>query len=118
MPAVPEAVRVVEPAGGAAAPTMLGRPRLGDSTLPVRGKLRSELSPFQRTFRHWFSRTVSTLVIKPWFSVKVEGAEHFLKEPALYCFNHLSWMDPLLMLATFPKQPRLYFYGPKEESLL
>jgi 1-acyl-sn-glycerol-3-phosphate acyltransferase len=35
----------------------------------------------------------------------------------MYVFNHLSWMDPLVMLATFPSQPRLHFYGPKQVDL-
>ena len=102
---------------GAAAPAP--RPgRATDRATAIRALPRGELSPFQRWFRHWFSRTVSALLMKTWFSVKVEGAERFAKEPAMYVFNHLSWMDPLVLLATFPSQPRLHFYGPKEESLL
>ncbi len=76
-----------------------------------------ELSPFQRWFRHWFSRTVSAVLMKSWFRITIVGRERFLAEPALYVFNHLSWMDPLVMLATFPSQPRLHFYGPKEVDL-
>lgn len=89
-----------------------------DRAAATRALPRGELSPFQRWFRHWFSRTVSALVMKTWFRVRVEGAERFATEPALYVFNHLSWMDPLLLLATFPSHPRLHFYGPKEENLL
>jgi 1-acyl-sn-glycerol-3-phosphate acyltransferase len=113
-----EAVHAAEPMAVPAPGAALGRPRRVDPAIAVRGMVRGELSPFQRSFRHWFSRMLATLVIKPWFSVRVEGADRFLREPALYCFNHLSWMDPLVMLATFPTHPRLYFYGPKEESLL
>lgn len=88
-----------------------------DRATAVRSLPRGELSPFQRWFRHWFSRTVSALLMKPWFRIKVVGADRFAREPALYAFNHLSWMDPLVMLAVFPSQPRLHFYGPKELDL-
>lgn len=78
---------------------------------------RSELSPFQRWFRHLFSRTVSKLLLKTWFRVTLVGRDRISSEPAMYVFNHLSWMDPLALLATFPSKPRLHFYGPKEVTL-
>jgi 1-acyl-sn-glycerol-3-phosphate acyltransferase len=78
---------------------------------------RGDLSPFQRAFRHWFSRTVCALLMKSWFRVTIVGRDRILPEPAMYVFNHLSWMDPLVLLATFPSEPRLHFYGPKEVTL-
>lgn len=78
---------------------------------------RGDLGAFQRWFRNWFSRTVSKILMHGWFRVTVEHPERLLDTPCVYAFNHLSWMDPLLLLATFPKQPRLYFYGPKQENL-
>jgi 1-acyl-sn-glycerol-3-phosphate acyltransferase len=60
---------------------------------------------------------VSALAIRTWFRVRIEGLERLPPGPALYCFNHLSWMDPLIMLATFPSQPRLHFFGPKQADL-
>jgi len=88
-----------------------------DRALAERQLPRGDLSPLQRAFRHWFSRTISTLVMKTWFRVKVVNPERFQSGPALYCFNHMSWMDTLLLLATFPKQPRLYMYGPKQADI-
>ena len=78
---------------------------------------RGDLGPFQRWFRNWFSRHLAAILIKSWFRVTVEHPERFLREPCVYAFNHLSWMDPLLLYATLPKEPRLYFYGPKQENL-
>jgi 1-acyl-sn-glycerol-3-phosphate acyltransferase len=78
---------------------------------------RGDLGRFQRAFRHWFSRTVSAILMKGWFRVTVVHPERFLDEPCVYAFNHLSWMDPMLLLATVPREPRLYFYGPKQENL-
>jgi len=88
-----------------------------DPAAAVRNLPRGELSAFQRWFRHWFSRTVSKLLMRPWFRIELEGRERMVDGPVMYCFNHLSWMDPIVMLATFPTKPRLYFYGPKEEDL-
>jgi 1-acyl-sn-glycerol-3-phosphate acyltransferase len=92
-------------------------PRAVDRSTAIRGLPRGDLSPFQRWFRHWFSRTVSAVLMKSWFRITIVGRDRFLDEPAMYVFNHLSWMDPLVMLATFPSQPRLHFYGPKEVDL-
>jgi 1-acyl-sn-glycerol-3-phosphate acyltransferase len=55
--------------------------------------------------------------MKGWFRVTVVHPERFLHEPCVYAFNHLSWMDPHLLLGTFPSEPRLYFYGPREATL-
>jgi 1-acyl-sn-glycerol-3-phosphate acyltransferase len=93
------------------------RPRAVDAAAAVRSLPRGDLSPFQRWFRNWFSRTVSKLIIRTWFRVEVVGAERFQRGPAVYCFNHLSWLDPLLLMASLPKEPRIYFYGPKQENL-
>lgn len=119
----PAAIEPVAPAPPALAaplapPLAPARPdRVVDRALAARSLARGDLSPFQRAFRHWVSRTLAGLLMRLWFKVEVVGGERFLREPALYCFNHLSWMDPLLMLATFPSRPRLYFYGPKQEDL-
>ena len=37
--------------------------------------------------------------------------------PAIYCFNHLGWADPFVLMAVLPFRPRLYFFGPKEEDM-
>lgn len=91
--------------------------RAVDPAVAARGLPRGDLSALQRSGRHLFARTLAKLFIRTWFRVEVVGAERLPVGPAMYCFNHLGWMDPLLLLATFPKQPRLYFYGPKEADL-
>lgn len=92
-------------------------PSAADRARLIGAQLRPELSPFQRAFRHWFSRTVSALLIKTWFRVTIVGRDRILSQPAVYVFNHLSWMDPLLLLSTFPASAHLHFYGPKEVDL-
>src|SRR5262249_46360026 len=92
-------------------------PRAVDVEAAARNLPRGDLGPFQRWVRHWFSRTVAGLIIKTWFHVEVVNPERFPTAPAVLCFNHLSWLDPLLILATFPADPRIHFYGPKQEDL-
>jgi 1-acyl-sn-glycerol-3-phosphate acyltransferase len=92
-------------------------PRSVDAEAAMRSLPRGDLSPFQRWARNLFARTIAKLIIRTWFRVEVIGAERFQHGAAVYCFNHLSWLDPLLILAAFPTHPRIYFYGPKQENL-
>ena len=54
---------------------------------------------------------------RAWVRVRVEGRERLPPGPAIYCFNHLSWVDPFVLRAALPFRPRLYFFGPKEEDM-
>ena len=46
------------------------------------------------------------------------GRENLPAGPAIYCFNHLGWADPFVLMAVLPLRPRLFFFGPKEEDML
>ncbi len=114
----PDATRPEQPRWPAMPPDPAPGPRHHTDRVAAERLLpRGDLGRFQRWFRNWFSRTVSKLIMKGWFRISVVNPERFLDEPCVYAFNHLSWMDPMLLLATFPKEPRLYFYGPKQENL-
>ncbi|MEA2673099.1 MAG: hypothetical protein QOI92_291, partial [Chloroflexota bacterium] len=86
-------------------------PRSVDAEAAMRSLPRGDLSPFQRWARNLFARTIAKLIIRTWFRVEVIGAERFQHGAAVYCFNHLSWLDPLLILAAFPTHPRINFNG-------
>jgi 1-acyl-sn-glycerol-3-phosphate acyltransferase len=49
--------------------------------------------------------------------VRLDGRERLPPGPAVYCFNHLSWADPFVLMAVLPFRPRLWFFGPKEEDM-
>jgi 1-acyl-sn-glycerol-3-phosphate acyltransferase len=110
--AAPDAAR--QQVGEATAPA-LRRPI--DPVLAAKGLPRGDLGRFQRWFRHRFSWTIATILMKGWFRITVVDRERLLDGPGVYAFNHLSWMDPLLLVAILPKDPRVYFYGPKQEDL-
>lgn len=78
---------------------------------------RSGVHPVRRAIRYWASRIVVALVTRAYLRLHVEGRERLPYGPAIYCFNHLSWADPFVLMATLPYRPRLSFFGPKEEDM-
>lgn len=84
---------------------------------PERYLVRADLPAWQRALRYRGAQLVVWIYGHLLFRIRLEGAEHVVDGPALYCFNHLGWLDPLAMLAAFPARVRLYFYGPQEADL-
>jgi 1-acyl-sn-glycerol-3-phosphate acyltransferase len=62
-------------------------------------------------------RIVLRAILRTLFRVRIEGAERFAAGPAIYCFNHLNWSDPLFLLAFLPDRPRYAMFGPREEDM-
>jgi 1-acyl-sn-glycerol-3-phosphate acyltransferase len=60
---------------------------------------------------------VAWLLIRTYLRPRLEGRERLPAGPAIYCFNHMNWADPFVLMATLPFRPRLYFFGPKEEDM-
>ncbi len=75
------------------------------------------IHPVRRTIRYWSSRLIAATLVRAWLRVRTEGREHLPAVPAIYCFNHLSWADPFILMAALPMRPRLFFFGPKEEDM-
>lgn len=72
--------------------------------------------PFARA-RHVVSRLACWLVVHAWFRVRREGFEGVPSTPVIYCFNHLNWIDPIVLMGTLPFRPRLALFGPKEADM-
>ena len=62
-------------------------------------------------------RAFLILVVHALFRIRVEDRQRFLHRPAIYCFNHLNWSDPLILLAVLPGRPKFAMFGPKEEDM-
>ncbi len=75
------------------------------------------VSPFRRTLRYWISRIAVAAVTRAYLRVSLEDRGRLPPGPAIYCFNHLSWADPFVLMAVLPFRPRLWFFGPKEEDM-
>jgi 1-acyl-sn-glycerol-3-phosphate acyltransferase len=58
-------------------------------------------------------------VVSVYVRLRVEGVEHL---PAaggyLVCFNHPSWLDPVMIAASWPdRRRRLFIFGPREQDI-
>jgi 1-acyl-sn-glycerol-3-phosphate acyltransferase len=58
-------------------------------------------------FRRWAMRRL----IKSFFRVRIENPEHIPTEPNVLTANHLSHLDPFLILAFCPPHPYYYILG-------
>lgn len=79
--------------------------------------MESRLQRLRRAFRYWTSRIVVGALTRAYVRIRVEGRDRLPPGPAIYCFNHLSWADPFVLMATLPGRPRLSFFGPREEDM-
>ena len=75
------------------------------------------ISPLRRTIRYWLSRIFVAGLTRAYLRVRLEDRDRLPPGPAIYCFNHLSWADPFVLMAVLPFRPRLWFFGPKEEDM-
>ena len=87
------------------------------SRIPSAGLPRADLSARQRAVRYAIVRTVIGTAARLVFRLRIAGTDRIPAGPALYCFNHLGWLDPIVILSTFPATVRIYFYGPMETDL-
>lgn len=75
------------------------------------------ISARRRTIRYWFTRVVVGVLARAYLRVRLEDRARLPAGPAIYCFNHMSWADPFVLMAVLPCRPRLWFFGPKEEDM-
>jgi 1-acyl-sn-glycerol-3-phosphate acyltransferase len=62
--------------------------------------------------RFRLARFLLRLILGSLFRVRLEGAERLPGGgPYLLACNHLSWVDPFLLLAWLPPSPRIHFLG-------
>lgn len=53
-------------------------------------------------------------IVRPLFSVRAEGLEHWPNPPFQIVVNHHNGWDPMLVIASLPLEPRITWFGPKE----
>ena len=86
-------------------------------TTAPRPATRRPLHPLRRLIRAWISRIASWLLVRAYLRPRLVDRHNLPKGPAIYCFNHLNWSDPFILMGTLPMRPRLTFFGPKEEDM-
>jgi HAD superfamily hydrolase (TIGR01509 family) len=114
-----DAPEAVGRAGGPAAMAGEARPRRdGAARASPQSRLPAgHLPGWRRTIRYYVSRLAAAALVRGYLRVRVEGRDRLPGRPAVYCFNHLSWLDPFILMAALPLRPRLFFFGPKEEDM-
>ena len=75
------------------------------------------IHPIRRAIRYWVSRVVAWVIVRAYLRPSLEGRDRLPAGPAIYCFNHMNWSDPFVLMAILPFRPQLYFFGPKEEDM-
>lgn len=75
------------------------------------------VSPWRRTVRYWIARSTAAVLTRGYVRLRIEGRDRLPPGSAIYCFNHMSWADPFVLMALLPFRPRLWFFGPKEEDM-
>jgi 1-acyl-sn-glycerol-3-phosphate acyltransferase len=76
-----------------------------------------KIAPFRRTLRYWISRIAVAALARAYLRIRLEGRGRLPSGSAIYCFNHLSWTDPFVLMTVLPFRPRLWFFGPKEQDM-
>ncbi len=71
----------------------------------------------RRTLRYWISRIAVAALTRAYLRIGIHDRDRLPRGPAIYCFNHLGWSDPFVLMAVLPFRPRLFFFGPKEEDM-
>jgi 1-acyl-sn-glycerol-3-phosphate acyltransferase len=75
------------------------------------------IGPVHRPMRIRFVRAFLAVAVRLILRVRLEGRQHLATGPAIYCFNHLNWVDPLVLLTVLPARPKLAMFGPKEADM-
>jgi 1-acyl-sn-glycerol-3-phosphate acyltransferase len=75
------------------------------------------IQPIRRTIRYRLATFFTWIVVRCYARLRVEDRDRLPAGPAVLCFSHQSWADPFVLMAALPTQPRLYFFGPKEEDM-
>lgn len=70
-----------------------------------------------RVGRYRFVTALARLMVGVYVRLRVEGRERLPAGPVVYCFSHLNWTDPFILMSALPLRPRLYFFGPKEDDM-
>ena len=87
-------------------------------TEPARSSLPGpNVSPWRRAVRYWASRISVSILTRGYLRMRRVDEAPLPDGPAIYCFNHMSWADPFVLMALLPYRPRLWFFGPKEEDM-
>jgi 1-acyl-sn-glycerol-3-phosphate acyltransferase len=64
-------------------------------------------APLRFRLARWLLRAILASILR----VRVEGLERLPAGPYVLAWNHLSWVDPFLLIGWLPASPRLHLLG-------
>jgi 1-acyl-sn-glycerol-3-phosphate acyltransferase len=69
-------------------------------------------------FRYHLVRLLLKSLAAGYVRIRYEGAAGLPDEPYIICFNHPSWLDPIVLAASWPdRRRRLFIFGPREPDM-
>jgi 1-acyl-sn-glycerol-3-phosphate acyltransferase len=70
-------------------------------------------------FKYHFVRVVLAVLVRVYVRPSVVGIENLpASGPYIVCFNHPSWLDPIVLAALWPDpKRRLFIFGPREQDM-
>jgi 1-acyl-sn-glycerol-3-phosphate acyltransferase len=74
-------------------------------------------APMRSAGRYEAARLVVLAVVRLYSRLRVEGRSRLPAGPVVLCFSHQNWADPLFVLASMPRRPRVFFLGPEQEDM-
>ncbi|HYM82679.1 MAG TPA: lysophospholipid acyltransferase family protein [Candidatus Dormibacteraeota bacterium] len=75
------------------------------------------LASWRLSLRYWTAKLALGALARTYLRVRTEGLERLPAGPALLCANHMSWADPIVLMAALPGRPRLHWFGPRESDM-
>jgi 1-acyl-sn-glycerol-3-phosphate acyltransferase len=77
----------------------------------------STVPPAPGPLRYHALRLVLAAVTRAYLRLRISGADRLPDGPYLLCFNHPSWLDPVVLAAAWPDKRRLSIFGPREQDM-
>ena len=74
-------------------------------------------APSQPLWHYRLGRTAAGAFTWLYSSCHVEGAENLPEGPAVLCFSHQNWIDPIVLMAALPPSPHCRFFGPEQNDM-
>lgn len=74
-------------------------------------------APRRSAARYAAARFVAGTVTRLYSRVRVEGSSGLPAGPFVMCFSHQNWADPLYLVPSVPRSPRIFFFGPEQDDM-
>jgi 1-acyl-sn-glycerol-3-phosphate acyltransferase len=76
------------------------------------------LHPGPGPVRYHVLRMALAFVVGAYVRIRYEGGDRLPDEAYILCFNHRSWLDPIVLAASWPdRRRRLLILGPRERDM-